>query len=74
MGARHDGSLSPRGNTPYLTSCRFVGIYLEHATRRVLADLVWLLDPERLTATCDYGVRGGIHTMVTAHYVTPDAS
>lgn len=56
----------------YLTSYRFVGIYHEHATRRVLADLVRLLDPLRLTITCDYGVRGGLGTVVTAKYVAPD--
>lgn len=52
----------------YLTSYRFVGIYHEHATQRVLADLVQLLDPIRLTIRCDYGIRGGINTVVTAHY------
>ena len=56
----------------YLTSYRFVGIYHEHATRRVLADLVHLLDPLSLTVTCDYGVRGGINTVVTARYVAKD--
>lgn len=52
----------------YLTSYRFVGIYHEHATRRVLADLVTLLDPLSMTITCDYGVRGGINTVVKAEY------
>lgn len=52
----------------YLTSYRFVGIYHEHATRRVLADLVKLLDPHSMTITCDYGVRGGINTVVKAEY------
>lgn len=56
----------------YLTSYRFVGIYHEHATRRVLADLVKLLDPLSLTITCDYGVRGGLGTVVTAKYAAPD--
>lgn len=58
----------------YLTSYRFVGIYHEHATRRVLADLVKLLDPLRLTIHCDYGMRGGINTVVTARYVAPDSA
>lgn len=56
----------------YLTSYRFVGIYHEHATRRVLADLVRLLDPLGMTIRCDYGIRGGINTVVTAQYVAPD--
>ncbi|ADV68765.1 preQ(1) synthase [Deinococcus maricopensis] len=55
----------------YLTSYRFVGIYHEHATRRVLADLVRLLDPHRMTITADYGVRGGINTICTAQYTAP---
>ncbi|AFZ67814.1 preQ(1) synthase [Deinococcus peraridilitoris] len=58
----------------YLTSYRFVGIYHEHATRRVLADLVKLLDPLSMTITCDYGVRGGINTVVTARYTADDAA
>lgn len=56
----------------YLTSYRFVGIYHEHATRRVLADLVELLKPLTLEVTCDYGVRGGINTVCTANYTAPD--
>lgn len=57
----------------YLTSYRFVGIYHEHATRRVLADLVRLLEPLSMTITCDYGVRGGINTVVTARYPAANA-
>ena len=56
----------------YLTSYRFVGIYHEHATRRVLADLVRLLEPVSMTITCDYGVRGGINTIVKAEYTRGD--
>lgn len=56
----------------YLTSYRFVGIYHEHATRRVLSDLVKLLDPLSLSIDCDYGMRGGIRTLVKANYIAPD--
>ncbi len=56
----------------YLTSYRFVGIYHEHATKRVLGDLVRLLDPLSMHVTCDYGMRGGIRTVVTVNYVAPD--
>lgn len=55
----------------YLTSYRFVGIYHEHATRRILTDLVRLLEPRSMTVACDYGVRGGINTVVTAAYPGP---
>lgn len=58
----------------YLTSYRFVGIYHEHATRRLLADLVRLLDPLRLEIRCDYGMRGGLNTVCTVRYAAPDQS
>ncbi|MFC4638140.1 preQ(1) synthase [Deinococcus hohokamensis] len=53
----------------YLTSYRFVGIYHEHATRRLLADLTKLLDPLSMTIRCDYGMRGGLNTVCTVRYV-----
>lgn len=56
----------------YLTSYRFVGIYHEHATKRVLADLVKLLDPLSMEIRCDYGMRGGINTICTVRYTAPD--
>lgn len=56
----------------YLTSYRFVGIYHEHATRRLLADLVGLLDPLRMDIKCDYGMRGGLNTVCTVRYVADD--
>ncbi|GGI83614.1 preQ(1) synthase [Deinococcus wulumuqiensis] len=56
----------------YLTSYRFVGIYHEHATRRLLSDLVGLLDPLRLEIRCDYGMRGGLNTVCTVRYVAED--
>ena len=58
----------------YLTSYRFVGIYHEHATRRLLADLTRLLDPLSMTIRCDYGMRGGLNTVCTVRYVAPERS
>lgn len=58
----------------YLTSYRFVGIYHEHATRRLLTDLVRLLDPLSLSIRCDYGMRGGLNTVCTVHYAAPEPS
>ncbi|SMB89379.1 preQ(1) synthase [Deinococcus hopiensis] len=55
----------------YLTSYRFVGIYHEHATRRLLADLVKLLDPLKMEVRCDYGMRGGLNTVCTVRYAAP---
>ena len=56
----------------YLTSYRFVGIFHEHATRRVLGDLVKLLDPLSMEIRCDYGMRGGMNTICTVRYAAPD--
>lgn len=46
----------------YVTSFRTVGIYQEHATARIAADLFRLLEPSRLTARTVYNPRGGFET------------
>jgi 7-cyano-7-deazaguanine reductase len=46
----------------YLLSYRDVGIYQEHATQRIYADLFKLLKPKRLIVTTIYNTRGGIDT------------
>jgi len=59
----------------YLLSYRDVGIVQEHATDRLLCDLVAVCRPCRMTVTLDYKVRGGLHTVTTAAYAAdaPDA-
>lgn len=52
----------------YLLSYRSVGIVQEHVAARMLADLVRILEPERLALTLDYKERGGIHTVVTVSH------
>jgi len=52
----------------YLLTYRNVGIVQEHAVNRILRDLVAVCQPREMTVTLDYRVRGGIHTVVTAHY------
>jgi 7-cyano-7-deazaguanine reductase len=47
----------------YLLSFRNVGIYQEHATRRILEDLVKVTDPQWMEILLDYKIRGGIHTV-----------
>ena len=54
----------------YLLSYRDVGIVQEHATNRILKDLVALCHPRHMKVTLDYRVRGGIHTAVSAEYKT----
>ncbi|MCP4900268.1 MAG: NADPH-dependent 7-cyano-7-deazaguanine reductase QueF [bacterium] len=48
----------------YLTSFRSVGIYQEHAASRILEDLSVCVDPKWMEVVLDYGLRGGIHTVV----------
>ncbi len=55
----------------YLMSYRDVGIVQEHATNRILNDLVELCQPRSMKVTLDYRVRGGIHTAVTVQYQAP---
>ena len=50
----------------YLLTFRNVGIYQEHATRRMLHDLVRATRPKRMELVLDYKVRGGVHTVCRA--------
>lgn len=52
----------------YLLSYRDVGIVQEHATDRILRDLVVACRPRRMTVTLDYKVRGGLHTLTKAAF------
>jgi 7-cyano-7-deazaguanine reductase len=49
----------------YVTSYRNVGIFQEHATARVAADLFGVLQPKSLKVTTVYYVRGGFDTACT---------
>ena len=46
----------------YLLSYRNVGIYQEHATQKIFADLAKALQPQKLKITTIYNTRGGIDT------------
>jgi 7-cyano-7-deazaguanine reductase len=46
----------------YVTSYRSVGIFQEHATARIAEDLFRVLQPQRITVTTIYNVRGGFLT------------
>lgn len=56
----------------YLTSYRNVGIYQEHATQRILRDLVKLCDPLEMKVEAYWNARGGLGTHTVAQYVAPD--
>jgi 7-cyano-7-deazaguanine reductase len=57
----------------YLWSFRDEGHFHEAVTNRILDDLVTALRPRSMTLVGDFGVRGGIHTVVTAHHAEEDA-
>jgi len=52
----------------YIWSFRDEGHFHEDVTNRIMNDLVDALDPQEMTVTGDFGVRGGIHTLVTARH------
>jgi 7-cyano-7-deazaguanine reductase len=50
----------------YLWSYRQEGIFHEAVANLILDDLCAAIAPRRMTVTCDFNVRGGLHTVVTA--------
>ena len=59
----------------YLQQFRNEGIFYEHATNRILDDLVAVTEPRWMRLEAAFTPRGGISTTVTAEYTqtTPDA-
>lgn len=55
----------------YLTSYRNVGIYQEHATNRILNELVACCDPLYMKIEADWNARGGLGTKVVVEYTKP---
>ncbi len=56
----------------YMFSFRNQGIFHEAVTNQILEDLVAALEPRKLEVVGDFNVRGGITTVVTAHYKQGD--
>jgi 7-cyano-7-deazaguanine reductase len=52
----------------YLQQYRQQGIFYEHATNRILDDLVAVVGPRSMTLTAAFNPRGGITTTVTAKF------
>jgi 7-cyano-7-deazaguanine reductase len=52
----------------YLWSYRNEGAFHEAVTNRILDDLVKATQPRAIEVIGDFGVRGGIHTMVTVRH------
>ncbi|MGQ0634598.1 MAG: preQ(1) synthase [Planctomycetaceae bacterium] len=57
----------------YLQQFRNEGIFYEHATNRILDDLVAACRPRWMKLTAAFTPRGGIRTNVKAHYVAEGA-
>ena len=55
----------------YVLSYRNVGIYQEHATAKVAEDLFRVLQPQQLSVTTMYNIRGGFDTTCTVSLPTP---
>jgi 7-cyano-7-deazaguanine reductase len=55
----------------YLQAYRDVGIFHETVTNAILDDLVSLLEPQKITVSGDYNLRGGIRTVVRAEWANP---
>ena len=53
----------------YLWSYRNDGIFYERVVNRILDDLVRTTKPRRMTVVGDFNVRGGIKSVISAHYV-----
>jgi len=51
-----------------LQKFRNEGIFYEHATNRILDDLVAVVEPQEMTIRAAFRPRGGITTTVTARY------
>jgi 7-cyano-7-deazaguanine reductase len=52
----------------YLQQFRQEGIFYEHATNRILDDLVATVEPRRMQLVAAFTPRGGITTKVTARF------
>jgi 7-cyano-7-deazaguanine reductase len=52
----------------YLQQFRNEGIFYEHATNRILDDLVAAIQPREMQLVAEFTPRGGISTKVTARY------
>ena len=52
----------------YIYSYRGEGIFHEHVTNAILDDIVSACDPIRCEVVGDFNLRGGIKTVVRAHY------
>ncbi len=56
----------------YLQSYRNEGIFYESVTNRIIDDLVAVTDPRYMKITAEFGVRGGISSVIEVEYEKDD--
>lgn len=52
----------------YFLDYRNQGIFYEAVTNKILDDLVTACEPREMEITSEWGVRGGIHSIIKAEY------
>lgn len=55
----------------YLIAYRDLGIFYENAVNRILEEIVKACQPARATVTGEFNPRGGLKSVVEAHYPRP---
>ena len=58
----------------YLLAYRDLGIFYENAVNRILKDVVKACQPVRAVVTGEFNPRGGLKSVVEAHYPRPPKS
>lgn len=56
----------------YYQSYRNDGIYYEAVTNKILEDLVSVCSPRYMKVTAEFGVRGGISSVIEAEHFSPE--
>jgi 7-cyano-7-deazaguanine reductase len=56
----------------YYQSYRNDGIYYEAVTNKILDDMVAACSPRYMKVTAQFGVRGGISSVIEAEYICPE--
>jgi len=52
----------------YILAYRNLGIFYENAVNRILKDIVAVCSPKRLTVRGEFNFRGGMKTVIEAHF------
>jgi 7-cyano-7-deazaguanine reductase len=63
-----DSCLELRALKNYITGYRNLGIFYENAVNRILEDIVRACRPVRASVSGEFNPRGGIRSVVEAHY------